>query len=209
MISNIPKQFLCLGGIPLIMRSISAFKEQYNDIRIVLVLPSEQIDFWEEICKKHNFKIPHSTTAGGVTRFHSVKNGLSLINENDCLIAVHDAVRPLVSKDTIERVFTLAEITGTAVPYITINDSLRIKTSDSSIPLKRENIYIIQTPQCFQGRILKHAYKQNFNESFTDDATVVENSGKMIHFVEGNTENIKITTLSDLLIAEYLLKLKP
>ncbi|NTW32001.1 MAG: 2-C-methyl-D-erythritol 4-phosphate cytidylyltransferase [Bacteroidetes bacterium] len=206
--STIPKQFLCLDGVPVVMRSIKTFKEQDNNISIILVLPSEQIEHWEEMCKSYNFKIHHSIAIGGVTRFDSVKSGLTLIKENDCLIAIHDAVRPLVSKDTIERAFALAETAGTALPYTTINDSLRIKTSDSSIPLKRENIYIIQTPQCFQSNLLKQAYTQDYNENFTDDATVVENYGKVIHLFEGNTENIKITTPTDLLIAECLLKKK-
>ncbi len=206
--SDIPKQFLCLDGTPILIRSINAFKEYNSAINIVLVLPDEQIGKWEKLCRTYQFNIPHTIASAGATRFNSVKNGLKKIEDGNSLIAIHDSVRPLVSKKLIVRVFDCAEINGSAIPYIKINDSLRIKTEKAAIPLNRDIVLSIQTPQCFKSELLKKAYQQNYLESFTDDATVVEKLGQEIHLVEGDPENIKITTPKDILIAEALLKRK-
>ena len=208
MMSDIPKQFLCLDGIPILIRSISAFKEYDHTINIVLVLPDEHICKWEKLCITNEFNTPYSIASAGYTRFHSVKNGLKKIEDDYSLIAIHDSVRPLVSKRVIEKIFDCAEINGSAIPYIKINDSLRIKTETSTIPFDRGLVLSIQTPQCFRSELLKKAYEQNYIESFTDDATVVEKLGEEIHLVEGDQENIKITTPKDILIAEALLRRK-
>lgn len=205
--SDIPKQFLCLRGIPILMRCIDAFRDYDKNINVILVLPPDQKSNWLELCKKHNFKESFLIASGGETRFQSVKNGLMQIKEDNCLIAVHDGVRPLVSEDTIERAFDYAEKNGTAIPCININDSLRIVENDFSKPIDRNKIVAIQTPQCFKGSLLKKAYKQDFNEKFTDDATVVENIGEKIFLTKGNSENIKITTQKDMSAAEALMNI--
>jgi len=205
MLNDIPKQFLCIDGIPILMRTINVFRNYNKNIRIIIVLPSDQQNQWNELCKKYNFNETHSIVSGGNTRFYSVKNGLNQINDDNCLIAVHDAVRPLVSIDVIGKAFSCAEKNGTAIPFIKINDSLRIIENDLSKPIDRNKIIAVQTPQCFNGKLLKKAYEQDFDESFTDDATVVECKGNKIFLVEGNLENIKITTPFDLLLAEKML----
>jgi 2-C-methyl-D-erythritol 4-phosphate cytidylyltransferase len=200
-----PKQFLCIKGIPVLMHTIKAFFQYDNKIKIVLALPKEYFNEWAALCKQYNFTIKYSITEGGETRFHSVKKALAFINESDCLIAVHDGVRPLVSNDVIKRVFECAEEKGAAIPCVAVNDSLRMLTEKYSRPINRTSMRAIQTPQCFRVDILKRAYEQEYEEYFTDDATVIENFGGKIHLVEGNMENIKITTPLDLQIAEALM----
>jgi 2-C-methyl-D-erythritol 4-phosphate cytidylyltransferase len=199
------KQFLCLNGIPILMHSINAFYQYDEKINIVLVLPREHIDEWSKLCKRYNFNIIHTVTEGGETRFHSVKNGLSHVNNSDSLVAVHDGVRPLVAEEVIKRSFDYAEEKGTAVPCVTVNDSLRMLTEKYSRTIDRKNVRAIQTPQCFRAELLKKAYEQEYDDVFTDDATVIENLGGKIYLVEGNIENIKITTPLDLQIAETLM----
>ncbi|NVO03496.1 MAG: 2-C-methyl-D-erythritol 4-phosphate cytidylyltransferase [Bacteroidetes bacterium] len=204
--TSIPKQFLELKGLPILMHTINAFYNFFNKISIIVVLPSEYIATWEELCKKHNFKINHQIALGGKARFDSVKSGLKLI-ENECIIGVHDAVRPFVSKELIKSIFESAEINGNAIPSIPINDSVRQIENNLSVTINRDQLRIIQTPQCFKSEILKSAYEQNFNETFTDDASVVEAYGEKINLLEGIRENIKITTAYDMIIAEALIKL--
>jgi len=206
--SEIPKQFLYIDGLPILMHSIKAFYDYKKTINIILVLPKGNISTWQKLCKAHKFIVPHTITAGGSTRFQSVKNGLALIVENNSLVAIHDGVRPLVSREVIQRVFSEGAKHGTAVPCMKLNDSLRMLMGNISAPLKRDQICAIQTPQCFRYNILKKAYEQKYNERFTDDATVVENLNEKIYMVEGNAENIKITTRADLAIAEALLNFK-
>jgi len=206
MLSDIPKQFLCLDGIPILMRTINSFRNYDKNIEIIIVLPFNQQNQWNELCEKYDFNKTHSIVSGGSTRFYSVKNGLAQITDDNCLIAVHDAVRPLVSLDIIDKAFNCAEKNGTAIPSIKINDSLRIIENDTSKPIDRNKIIAVQTPQCFNGKLLKKAYEQDFDECFTDDANVVESNGNKIFFVEGNLENIKITTPLDILVAEGILK---
>jgi 2-C-methyl-D-erythritol 4-phosphate cytidylyltransferase len=204
--SDFPKQFICIGGIPILMRTIRAFYDYLKEIEIVLVLPILQIEQWKQLCGKYKFTVPHKITSGGDTRFQSVKNGLALIADNDCVIAVHDGVRPFASNKIIEESFKCAEKNGTAIPCIPINDSIRILKNGDTRPFDRTLVYAVQTPQCFNGKLIKKAYEQDYQESFTDDATVVENTGARIHIVEGSRENIKITTPLDLTIAEAFLK---
>ena len=201
-----PKQFLCLKGIPVLMHTIKAFYQYDEKINIILALPKEHISEWTELCKQHNFNINHTVTEGGETRFHSVKNGLHYIKESDCLVAVHDGVRPLVAAEVIKRSFDCAEEKGAAVPCIAVNDTLRMLTEKYSHTIDRKNVRIIQTPQCFRADLLKKAYEQEYDDFFTDDATVIENYGGKIYLVEGNFENIKITTPLDMTIAEALME---
>jgi 2-C-methyl-D-erythritol 4-phosphate cytidylyltransferase len=203
---EIPKQFLCANGFPLIMHAVNLFHTFDPNISMILVLPRDQTDRWRELCIAHSFNVPVSLAESGPERFHSVKSGLKLVGSPDALVAVHDAVRPMVSKSVIERVYRDAEKYGSAIPAIPMYESVREKTGPGSKPADRSRLLIVQTPQCFRAGLLMHAYLQSFREEFTDDANVLEHNGGQIHLVEGNPENIKITTKSDLIIAEALLK---
>ena len=203
--SNIPKQFLNIAGIPILMHTIRVFKETDPEIKIILVLPENQHNYWNELCQEHAFISDYPTTNGGRTRFHSVKNGLEKINE-ESLIAIHDGVRPFVNPAVIKQSYKFAEKYGNAIPAIPINESVRIKDGDESRIIERKYLRIIQTPQTFRYSILEKAFKQDYHESFTDDATVVEAMGEKIHIIEGNIENIKITRKIDLKIAEAMIR---
>jgi 2-C-methyl-D-erythritol 4-phosphate cytidylyltransferase len=203
--SDIPKQFLNINGQPILFHTIRCFNDFLKGIPIILVLPEPYIDYWKSITKKNDFNINHQVTRGGETRFHSVKNGLELLGEPG-LVAIHDGVRPLVSKETLQRVFLKAEKSGNAIPAITVAESMRKVGADSSEPVNRENFRLIQTPQCFHSDLIRKAYDQDFKDEFTDDASVVEALGIKINLVEGNPENIKITRPCDLKFAETLLK---
>ena len=205
--NEIPKQFLELQGLPILMHSINRFQLYDSRITIIVVLPVSQIDFWVKLCAKFNFTIPHIIVEGGDQRFFSVRNGLDAISGIDSVVAIHDGVRPLVSIDTIDRCFNVAISKGNAVPSVGVVDSFRVKTQNGNEIIDRNNLCLIQTPQTFQTKILKEAYKQSWNSSFTDDATVMETIGYPINLVEGNAENIKITSPNDLKVAElFLLK---
>lgn len=205
--SNIPKQFIELAGKPVLMKTIQKFYFYSNSINIIVVLPNDQITYWNSLCESHNFKIKHQVAKGGKERFYSVKNGLDLA-VNEGLIAVHDAVRPLVSIDTIANVFSVAEKLGNAIAVDCINDSIRKIEKLKSIAVDRNSFRRIQTPQCFRFDIIKKAYEQEFQNHFTDDATVIESLGEIINLVQGNEENIKITNPIDLVFAEALIKYK-
>lgn len=203
--SIIPKQFMLLNNKPILLHTISAFLRYDAKMSIILVLPDEQISTWKSICNKFSFNTPHKIVKGGNTRFDSVKNGINIIDES-CIIAIHDGVRPLVSNNTISNAFNAAQKFGTAIPVVAINDSIRKITKNTNKSLNRNNYKIVQTPQCFKSDILKKAYAQPYSDAFTDDASVVEKLGKKIFIIEGNIENIKITTPQDLKIAESLMK---
>lgn len=204
--SETPKQFMDLDGMPIILRTIERFWEYDNKLKIILVLPENHFDSWNAICSKHGFKRDIKLVVGGDERFYSVKNGLKEATE-DSLIAIHDAVRPLVSLETIERCFDMAQKKGSAVPVIRPPESIREEDiHGKSRPLNRDNIRLVQTPQIFRSDILFKAYNCGYSPYFTDDATVVECLGIKIRLVEGNTENIKITTPLDLKIAEVLVR---
>jgi len=203
----IPKQFIELHGKPILMHTLESFHRYSGAIQLILVLPSVQINFWKELCTIHSFNIQHQIVIGGKTRYESVKNALKIIQIKS-LVAVHDGVRPFVSNDTIARCFEEAENHGSAIPVMNLEESIRHITENSSESIDRTAYKIVQTPQVFDSEILKKAYEQNFSAMFTDDASVVEASGIEIHLVEGNRENIKITTGFDLEIAETILKSK-
>ncbi len=202
--TDIPKQFLELAGKPVLMHTIERFLTFSNSIHIITVLPGEYLEFWHQLKKKYTFTLPHIIVRGGETRFISVRNGLEYVDD-DALVAVHDAVRPLVSIGTIKRCFETAGEYGNAIPVISPSDTLRIVNEENSKPVDRLLVKQIQTPQVFYSRLLKKAYCQSYLPEFTDDATVLEKTGEKIRLVDGNRENIKITNPEDLIIAQHLL----
>ena len=179
--SDIPKQFLELKGVPVIVHSIRAFKEYSSHINVVVVLPDGAIDHWTDIAEKHH--VDALTCTGGETRFASVKNGLELVCEKG-LVAVHDAARPLTTPALISQCFLVAAKEGNAVPVIPLTDSVRELSNDISRPAERERFRLVQTPQVFETGLLKKAYEQAYRSSFTDDTTVAEAFGVKIHLVE-------------------------
>ncbi len=199
-----PKQFLDLAGEPVLMRTVSIFHDFDPSMDIIIVLPEQQLHTWKELCRKHDFAIEHRQVSGGETRFHSVRNGFALV-EKDSLTGIHDGVRPLVSFETIQRSYEMAEVHGNAVPAVALHESAREVSEDGNQIIDRKRIRLIQTPQVFRYQQLYRAYHQPYRESFTDDASVVEAMGYKINLVEGNDENIKITTRFDLHMAELLL----
>lgn len=203
--SDLPKQFVEIKGLPLLMHTIFLFYEFDPAMEIIVVLPAAQFGKWKELCVDYQFKIPHQLAEGGPERFHSVKNGLKEIPNENALVAIHDAVRPMVDKKVIADVFRYAGFYGNAIPVIPVSESLRERTGSGSKQIIRLNMVLVQTPQCFKADILKKAYQHVYREDFTDDASVVESDGVQIHLVNGNPENIKITTPGDLKIAEALL----
>jgi len=208
--SAVPKQFLLLNGLPVLMHTIQAFTQSTIKPDIILVLPAAYHDYWKELCHTHQFNTPHTLVTGGESRFHSVKNGLDQISADDStLVAIHDAVRPLTSSHIIETSYQYAQEHGTAVTAVKSRDSVRQLVNGKSVSLLRDQIYLIQTPQTFKVSLLKKAYKQPYSEHFTDDASVVEQDGVEIHLTEGSHQNIKITFPEDIAIAELLLNKKP
>ena len=203
--SEIPKQFLKINGLPVLMHTINTFFDFDNQIKIVLVLPANQVDYWRDLCSKYKFHIKHHITTGGNTRFESVKNGLQIV-DTPSLIAVHDGVRPFVSPDTLKRCYHHAEVLGNAIPVLDAFESVRQVDEEKSRALDRSTIKLVQTPQVFKSELLINAYSQGFSPLFTDDASVVEKYGETIHLVAGNRENIKITTPSDMILGEAFIK---
>ena len=205
--SEVPKQFIELCGKPILIHTIESFVKATSWTEIIVVLPEAHIKLWEEICLKFNFNVAHKICKGGKMRFNSVKNGLNEIHEN-CIIAIHDAVRPFVSTNVITNCLAEAEKYGSAIPVISIKDSIRIIDGDKSFAHNRDKIKSVQTPQCFKSDIIKKAYDCEYDDMFTDDASVVEKQNFNVRLVEGNDENIKITTSFDLIIAEAIIKSK-
>lgn len=204
MLSEVPKQFMLLRGRPVLMHTIEAFdKSDYNP-EIIVVLNVDFHQYWENLCVLHNFYVPHKLVKGGTQRFDSVKNGIKTIRTK-AIVAIHDAVRPLLSKHLIDKSFEEAEQSGNAVAAIKSRDSVRQYNGTQTISLDREEIYLIQTPQTFSSDILKKAYKQKFRNEFTDDASVAERSGIRINLIAGETRNFKITFPEDIRLAEIFL----
>ncbi len=199
-----PKQFLKLDGIPILIRTLTKFKLAVSHIKTIVVLPVGYSEIWENYCLENEFTFRHIVCEGGETRFHSVKNGLQHITSPG-IVGIHDGVRPLITPDLIERLYSHADIHGNAVPAIELNESIRRIDDQGNYPVPRRSYKAIQTPQCFHSNVLKEAYNQAYTEDFTDDATVVEKLGVKINLVEGEINNIKITTQQDLLIAKALI----
>lgn len=205
--SDVPKQFMLLAGMPVLMHTINAFYKFSSEINIIVVLPEAEIITWKVLCEKYSFIVPHIIQEGGNSRFQSVKNGLEKIG-NDGLVAVHDGVRPLVSQEVIEKSFETAAKEASAVTAVTLKESIRFIEGKGSKAMDRSNYQLIQTPQTFKVELLKKSYGVEESEMFTDDASVVEATGHAITLIAGNYENIKITTPEDLVIAECLLKME-
>lgn len=204
--SALPKQFLRVNGTPILLLTMRAFIEAIPGVELVLVMHHDYVDVWEEIAEEFEFNYPLKITSGGAERFHSVANGIAQLEATSGLVGVHDAVRPFVSASTIQRCFSAAEEHGASIPVVSLVDSLRKVHGSSSIAEDRAAYRLVQTPQCFQMDVIKRAYEQPFSNLFTDDATVVEALGESIHLVEGNRENIKITTPDDLVFAKAWLE---
>lgn len=201
---EIPKQFLPIGGKPVLMRTIEAFHLYDNTIHVVLVLPVSQQAYWRELCKKYSFELPHEVADGGETRFHSVMNGLALV-EGEGLVGVHDGVRPFVSQEVITRCYAEAGTKKAVIPVIGVVETVRHLEGTDSVTIPRDQYKLVQTPQVFDVALLQRAYQQKYTEMFTDDASVVEALGEKVFLVEGNRENIKLTTPFDLKLAEMLI----
>ncbi len=208
---DLPKQFLPIGGKPVLMHTLEAFHTTDSEIQITLVLPSAQQSYWHEICKEYDFTVPHTIADGGETRFHSVRNGLLHATKNisgDTIIGIHDGVRPFVSEDVIRNCYLKAEVEGAVIPVIDVHETIRQLSDNKSITVDRSAYRLVQTPQVFKSEVLLKAYHQPYSERFTDDASVVEAAGFSVELTNGNRENIKITTPFDILIAEAILSSK-
>lgn len=205
--SDLPKQFMLLGGEPVIMRTIRRFVEAMPGLGIVVVLHPDYVDMWHRLCEEHGFDISVRIVRGGEERFYSVKNGLDAISSSagDDIVAVHDAVRPLVSVEVIRRTFAEAVEHGAVVPALPSVESVRlVDAGGRSMAVSRNSVMLVQTPQVFSLSLLRKAYAQPYRDTFTDDASVVEALGHPIHIVPGNRENIKLTTPLDMQMAEML-----
>lgn len=207
---EVPKQFLPVGGVPVLMRTLRRFREYSEALRIILVLPREQQDYWRQLCKKYQYPLPsegagggsYELADGGQTRFHSVQNGLRLIPDTaEGVVGVHDGVRPFVTVDVIRNCFETAREAKAVIPVMPVVETLRHVAQGN---VYREDYRLVQTPQTFDIQLLKAANRQPYRDTFTDDASVVEAYGHTVTMVAGNRENIKITTPFDLLLAGVL-----
>lgn len=200
---DIPKQFLPIGGKPVLMRTIERFRAYSNNLQIILVLPEAQQDYWKQLCKEYAFDVDYMLTNGGETRFHSVQHGLALIPDDaQGVVGVHDGVRPFPSIEVIKNCYKTAREKKAVIPVVPVVETLRHIT-DGTKP--RNEYRLVQTPQCFDIQLLKAANRQPYNDGFTDDASVVEAFGFENTLVEGNRENIKITTPYDIVVAEAII----
>ena len=212
--SDIPKQFLPIGGKPVLMRTLERFREYSAELQIILVLPEAQQAYWRELCKQYNFPLPLEGTEGGFyqlanggqTRFHSVQNGLAKVPDDaQGVVGVHDGVRPFPSIEVIKNCYETARTKKAVIPVIPVVETVRHLEGEKSVTVPRGDYRLVQTPQTFDIQLLKAANRQPYNDGFTDDASVVESYGYEITLVEGNRENIKITTPYDMKIAEVLI----
>ena len=210
--ASVPKQFLMLGGVPILQMTISKFVNSVPGLKVVTVLPEDYIGLWKEKCYENNFIVPQTLVSGGLTRFHSVANALEKVPDG-AIVAVHDGVRPFVSKSLLRRLFAEAEANKGVVPAVPCVDTLRpVRRSDNGkelirlddAPVDRSRLFAVQTPQIFHSEILKRSYDQAYDVSFTDDASVVEKAGFPVKYIEGERLNIKITTPEDLSLAEVV-----
>lgn len=202
---SIPKQFVPVKGRPVLMRTLEAFRRACPDMELIVVLPADQQAYWRQLCADKGFTLSHHIATGGETRFHSVRNGLALIPDEEGVVGVHDGVRPFVSAAVIERCYAEAEAGKAVVPVLPVVETVRrLSANGASETVPRDNYRLVQTPQVFPVALLKRAYRQPFTPFFTDDASVVEALGEQVALVEGNRENIKLTTPFDLQVAEVL-----
>jgi 2-C-methyl-D-erythritol 4-phosphate cytidylyltransferase len=205
--SDIPKQFLPIGGKPVLMRTLERFRAYSSDLQIILVLPEAQQDYWRQLCEEYHFDVEYQLANGGQTRFHSVQNGLALVPDDaEGVVGVHDGVRPFPSIEVIRNCYETAREKKAVIPVIPVVETVRHLENKGSVTVPRNDYRLVQTPQTFDIQLLKAANHQPYNDGFTDDASVVEAYGTRVAMVEGNRENIKLTTPFDLLIAEVLVK---
>lgn len=206
--ADMPKQFLPLCGKPVLMHTIERFRSYDAELGIIVVLPHEQQQLWRELCQKHSFTVEHTVVDGGDTRFQSSKNGLAAVPDDaDGVVGIHDGVRPFVSAEVIGRCFEAARKHGAALPVMPVTDTLRHVDADGrGHNVQRSEFRSVQTPQAFSIQLIKKAFRQPYSDAFTDDASVAEAAGATVTMVDGNRENIKLTTPYDLLIAEWLCK---
>lgn len=205
--SEVPKQFLLLNNLPVLMHTINAFND-IDGLSIIVVIPDHFINLWSQLCTQYSFSIHHTVVAGGSTRFESVKNGLDTIKTIEGIVAIHDGARPLVSRWLIQTAFKQAGETGTAVPYCDINASLRLIDGATNKSVPRNLYKSIQTPQCFKLSLIKDAYLSAISNNYSDDASLLEANGTSITLFKGEDENIKITLPMDMVLAEALLNHK-
>ena len=204
--SDIPKQFLPIGGKPVLMRTLERFRTYSDDLQIILVLPEAQQDYWRQLCEEYHFDVEYQLANGGQTRFHSVQNGLALVPDNaEGVVGVHDGVRPFPSIEVIRNCYETAREKKAVIPVIPVVETVRHLENEGSVTVPRNDYRLVQTPQTFDIQLLKAANHQPYNDGFTDDASVVESYGHAITLVDGNRENIKITTPYDMKIAEVLI----
>ncbi len=208
MSQTLPKQFIILAGKPLLMHTLEVFSRFVSRPEIVLVLPDEYRQLWDDLCNDHGFTVSHRVVTAGETRFLSVRNGLAALPEEG-IVFIHDGVRPLVSQETLQRCLQTAILHGNAIPTVPVAESVRWSNGETSHPVDRSRLFLIQTPQTFLIPLIKKAYRQDYDPQFTDDASVLEKSGEAIRLVGGNQENIKITWPADLAMAEGLLTHQP
>lgn len=202
---EIPKQFIPVKGKPVLMRTLEAFYAYDNQIELIVVLPVAQQDYWKQLCVQYGFTLPHHIADGGETRFHSVRNGLRLV-DGEGLVGVHDGVRPFVSQEVIASCYDMAVLKHAVIPVIDVVETVRhIVSAEDSETVPRDCYKLVQTPQVFTTEVLKRAYAQEYIPAFTDDASVVEALGLPVYLVAGNRENIKLTTPFDLKVAEVLI----
>jgi len=201
--SAIPKQFLLLKDKPILMHTMQVFNSALQDLDFVLILPTQYWDDWNRLCQEYEFTLPHQLVEGGELRFHSVKNGLNAISK-DGIVAIHDAVRPLVSEAVIRHGFAMAEQHGNAIPCVPVSESVRMVDDEGSRPVNRDQLCLIQTPQVFRASLIIEAYQLEYDSTFTDDASVIERMGEQINLYDGNPENIKVTRPADMVVANAL-----
>jgi len=202
--TEIPKQFLLLGGKPVLMHSMGAFERAFPGIGQIVVLPAGLFDEWRNLCKIHGFTLSHRLAEGGETRFHSVKNALATTSDEG-LIAIHDAARPLVGETLIRKAFDHAERFGNAIPAVTLSESVRLLSENGSRAVNRHDYRTVQTPQVFRSETIRRAYRQEYRDTFTDCASVAESAGISIHLIDGDPVNLKITFPHEIALAEALL----
>ena len=204
--SDIPKQFLPIGGKPVLMRTLERFRAYDEALQIILVLPEAQQDYWRGLCEQYHFEVEYQLSNGGQTRFHSVQNGLALVPDDaEGVVGVHDGVRPFPSIEVIRNCYETAREKKAVIPVIPVVETVRHLEGEQSVTVPRGDYRLVQTPQTFDIQLLKAANRQPYNDGFTDDASVVESYGHEITLVEGNRENIKITTPYDIIVAEAII----
>lgn len=212
--AELPKQFLELDGKAILHKTIELFRDAVPGVRVITVLPEAYIDYWKDYCIRRNFTCPQVLVKGGITRFHSVKNAIERVPDG-ALVAVHDGVRPLVTENFLQEIFTAAEDVNGLIPVLPCIDTMKVLKPEnevlksvSGVEADRSVLYGAQTPQIFRSELLKQAYQQPFSPAFTDDASVMEKNGKSLSYVIGERLNIKITTQEDLILARAIYSLR-